>query len=107
MAQSRQMSEMMLTFTADKFNKKEHLANARFDERKFRRIKEFSDKREDWREWRMHFTSAVRECDTTFADYLWTIEKKLDEEVDIVNLSHTYTQLSAALYSRLIDVTSK
>ena len=101
------MSEMMLTFTTDKLDKKEHLANARLDERNFRRIKEFSNKREDWREWRMQFTSAVRESDTTFADYLWTIEKKLDEEVDIANLSPAYTQLSAALYNRLIDVTSK
>ena len=55
----------------------------------------------------MHFASAVRECDTTFADYLWRLEKSVDEEVDIVNLSPTYTQLSAALYSRLIGVTSK
>ena len=55
----------------------------------------------------MHFASAVRESDKKFAGYLWTIEKKLDEEVDEVNLSPTYTQLSAALYSRLIGDTSK
>ena len=55
----------------------------------------------------MHLISPVRECDTSFVDYLWTIEKKIDEEVDSVNMSPTYTQLSAALYSRLIDVISR
>ena len=105
--QHLQMAEMMKTFSADKSSGKEHMANARLDERNFRRIKDFSNKREDWKEWKMHFASSVRDCDTSFADYLWTTEKNMDVEVDSVMLSPTYTQLSAALYSRLITVTTK
>ena len=86
-----QMAEMMKTFSADKSSGKEHLANARLDERNFRRIKDFSNKREDWKESKMHFTSSVRECDTSFADYLWTIEKNQgaagNVEIDLVGLS--------------------
>ena len=84
--QQTQMAQMMQTFTAS--SKREHLANARLDERSFRRIKESSTKREDWKEWKMHFTSAVRECDPTVADYLWTLEK-IDEEVDEIKLTPT------------------
>ena len=102
--QQQQVTMMMQTFTAAK---KENLANARLDERSFRRIKEFANRREDWKEWEMHVASAVRECDTSFADYMWTLEKMEDEEVGIIQLGPTYTQLSAALYSRLIGVTTK
>ena len=31
-----------------------HVANARLDERAFRRLDKFTNKREDWREWKMH-----------------------------------------------------
>ena len=55
----------------------------------------------------MHFTSAVRECDTDFADYMWTLENMEAEEVGQIHLGPTYLQLSAALYSRLIAVTTK
>ena len=46
-AQSQQMAEMMKTFSADKSSGKYHLASARLDERNFRRIKDFTNKRED------------------------------------------------------------
>ena len=45
-----------------------HLANARLDESAFRRLDKFTNKREDWRGWKMHFITTVRECDNTFAD---------------------------------------
>ena len=48
--QQIQMGEMMKTFSADKASGKEHSANARLDERNFRRIKVFANKREEWRE---------------------------------------------------------
>ena len=68
--QQMQMAEMMKTFSADKASGKEHLANARLGERNFRRIKVFTEKRENWRGWEMHFASSIRECDAPFADYL-------------------------------------
>ena len=52
-----------------------HLANLRSDERAFRRIDRFSNKREEWREWRTHLLIAVRECDKSFADSIVTYEK--------------------------------
>ena len=58
----------------------------------------------------MHFMSSIRECDATFADYLWGIEKRQgtedDVEIDILSLDPTQTQLAGALSSRLIDVTT-
>ena len=50
----------------------------------------------------MHFISAVRECDTAFADW-----EKQEDEVDEVSFSPAYTQLSATLYFRLIGLTTK
>ena len=105
-----QMAELAKTMALDKKGGKEHLANARLDERNFRRIKTFTNKREEWREWKMHFMSSVRECDASFADYLWGIEKRQgtedDVEIDILSLDPTQTQLAGALSSRLIDVTT-
>ena len=49
--------------------------------------------------------TCVRECDTSFGDYLWGIEKRQDE-ICILTLDPTQTQLAAALYTRLISVTS-
>ena len=88
-----QMAELAKTMALDNKGGKEHLANARLDERNFRRIKTFTNKREDWREWKMHFMSSIRECDATFADYLWGIEKRQgtedDVEIDILSLDPT------------------
>ena len=44
-----QMAELAKTMALDKKGGKEHLANARLDERNFRRIKTFTNKREAWR----------------------------------------------------------
>ena len=46
------------------------LANVRLDERAFRRIEKFTDKKDEWTEWRAQVIEAVRECDKTFADDL-------------------------------------
>ena len=83
-----------------------HLANVRLDERAFRRLDRFSNKREDWREWRTHLLTAVRECDESFADSLEGFEKS-DKVIEKVDLTPTLRQLSATLQARLIAVTSK
>ena len=72
------------------------------DDRSFRRIEKFTNKRKAWKKWKMHFSSCVRECDTSFADFMWGIEKK-QEEIDLLSLDPTQSQLTAALYSGLRD----
>ena len=81
-----------------------HQTNAQLDERSFRRCEKFSNKEDTCREWKQHFLTAVRECDTDFANYLWAVEKR-DMPIDM-ELTPTYTQLSAVLYSRLIALSS-
>ena len=83
-----------------------HLANVRLDERAFRRVEKFTDKREEWTEWRAQVLNAVRECDKTFADNLLVFEKQ-EEPITDTQLSMTQQQLSATLQSRLISVTGK
>ena len=83
-----------------------HLANAKLDERCFRRLDKFTNKREDWREWRMHFLTAVKECDTSFAESLKVYEKS-ETEIEEVSLNPTEQQLSAVLQARLISLTAK
>ena len=84
----------------------ERLANVRLDERAFRRIDRFSNKREDWREWRTHLLTAVRECDKSFADQLVAYEKS-EAVIEDTALNPTLQQLSATLQARLIALTSK
>ena len=86
--------------------KKKCPVNSKLDERNFRRPKEFTNKRDEWKEWEMRFISAVRECDVSFAECLWTSEKQGDE-VDEMILGRAYIQLSATLYARLIGLTTK
>ena len=100
--QQTQMAEMMIAF---KSGGREHMANANVDDRNFRRIEKFTNKREAWKEWKMHFSSCVRGCDTSFADFLWGLEKRQDE-IDLLSLDPAQSQLTAALYSRLISVTT-
>ena len=102
MAQQKQMAEMMFTYRAGGSH---HLANAKLDDRNFKRIEKFNNKRDSWKEWRLHFTTCVRECDTSFADYIWGIEKRTDE-ICLLTMDPTQSQLAAALYSRLISVTT-
>ena len=54
----------------------------------------------------MCFLTAVRECDTSFAESLITYEKS-EMAVEDVSLTPTLQQLSAVLQSRLISVTAK
>ena len=106
--QQGHMTELMGAFA--KTNETNHLANAKLDIRNFVRMDKFDNKREHWREWEMHFSSCVRECDICFADFIWAIEKRQgtpeDIEIDILSLDPTQSQLAGALYSRLIAVTS-
>ena len=100
----KQMAEMII---AEKSSGgvRSHLANAKLDDRNFERIEKFANKRDAWKEWKLHFMTCVRECDTSFGDYLWGIEKRPDE-ICLMSMDPTQTQLAAALYSRLISFTS-
>ena len=100
--QQTQMAEMMITF---KSSGRDHMANAKLDDRNFKRIEKFNNKREAWTTWKMHFMTCVRECDTSFADFIWGLEKRADE-ICLLTLDPTQSQLAAALYSRLISVTT-
>ena len=84
---------------------KSHFPNVKLDERNFRSCKTFSNQRKDWREWKRQFMSAVRECDTSFADVVWAHEK-LEEPLDLVKLDPTNTQLANNFYNRLISLTT-
>ena len=98
----KQMTEMII---AEKVNggARMYLANTKLDERNFKRIEKFTNTRDAWKEWKVHFMTCVRECDTSFGDFLWGIEKRPDE-ICLMSLDPTETQLAAALYSRLISV---
>ena len=43
-----------------------HLDNAKLDVRNFVRIKTFTNKHSDWREWKNQLSYAVSECDNSF-----------------------------------------
>ena len=78
----------------------------RLDARAFRRIEKFTDKKDEWTEWRAQVLNVVRECDETFADNLVAFEKKEKAIVD-AGLTVVQQQLSATLQSRLINLTGK
>ena len=59
-----------------------HMVKISPDERCFRKIEKFSNKREDWIEWKRHFLFAVRECDAVFCDWLLVHEK--DDDVRVI-----------------------
>ena len=44
------------------------MSNVRLDIKAFSRIDKFTDKKEEWTEWRAQVIEAIRECDKTFAD---------------------------------------
>ena len=58
------------------------MANVRLDERAFRRIEKLTDKKEEWKEWRIQVLNAVRECDKTVAESLMVLEKKKEPITD-------------------------
>ena len=84
--QPKQMAEMMLTYRA---GRGQHLANAKLDDRNFKRIEKFNNKRDSWKEWKLHFTTCIKECDTPFADFIWGIEKRTDE-ICFITLAFVY-----------------
>ena len=53
-----------------------HLDNAKLDVRNFQRIKTFTNKHADWREWKNQFVYAVAECDNSFSVTLSSMEKR-------------------------------
>ena len=83
-----------------------HMANVRLDERAFRRLEKFSNKKSDWKEWRTQLLFAIRECDATFATALVNYERS-EEPVQNSLLTPTQQQLSATLQARLVSVTAK
>ena len=82
------------------------MANVRLDERAFRLLDKFSNKKNDWKEWRTQLLTAIRECDTTFATTLVHHERS-EEVIKNENLTPTVQQLSATLQARLVSVTAK
>ena len=53
----------------------------RLDERWFRRLDRFSNKNDDWKEWRLHFLTVFGECNSKFGDFLKENERK-DDPID-------------------------
>ena len=88
--QNQMMVNMVSMMQHDRPQAKQkgHLANAKLNERNYRSITKFNNRRDGWREWKLHFMSAVRECDTSFADLVWGHEK-LAREVDILDFDPT------------------
>ena len=82
------------------------MANVRLDERAFRRLDKFTNKKDEWKEWRTQSLTAVRECDTGFATSLIAYEKA-EDPIEDSGLIPTLAQLSATLQARLISVTAK
>ena len=83
-----------------------HLDNAKLDIRNFNRIKTFSNKHAEWKEWKNQFTYAVAECDTAFAATNSSMEKKVMPIHPLSDLTPTQNQLSAVLFNRLQAVTT-
>ena len=75
-----------------------HLDNAKLDVRNFVRIKTFTNKHSDWREWKNQFSYAVSECDNSFGVTLAGLEKG-DKPIDQTAwFTPTQAQLSAVLF---------
>ena len=86
---------------AVKVDKTSHFDNAKLDVRNFVRIKTFTNKHSEFREWKSQFAYAVAECDSVFGSTLSGLEKAekpIDQKAD---LTPTQAQLSAVLCNRL------
>ena len=81
--QNQMMANLVQMIQHDRFQAKDRFANAKLDERNFRSVGKFNNRRDGWRDWKLHFMAAVRECDTSVADFVWGHEK-LEVEVDIM-----------------------
>ena len=82
------------------------LDNAKMDIRNFNRIKTFSNKHSDWKEWKNQFVYAVAECDAVFATTNTKMEKQTTAIDQLADLTPTQRQLSAVLFNRLQSVTT-
>ena len=109
--QSEAMKPMMETMAHDRssqttMKEKDHLANAKLDEKYFRNVARYSSMKSDWKEWRRQFLNAVRECDVGFADMVEGFEL-LEVPIDhLHDYNPTHCQLSTNLYNRLISYTT-
>ena len=92
--------------TAVKSDRSVHIERANLEVKNFNRIKTFTNKHSEWKEWRSQFSYAVAECDASFAKTMIGIEKK-DQPIDhLADLTPTQAQLSAILFNRLQSVTT-
>ena len=82
-----------------------HLDNAKLDVRNFVRIKTFTNKHNEFREWKSQFAYAVAECDSVFASTLAGFEKA-EKPIDSKDMTPTQAQLSSVLFNRLQAVTT-
>ena len=86
---------------AVKVDKTSHFDNAKLDVRNFVRIKTFTNKHNEFREWKSQFAYAVAECDNVFASTLSGLEKA-EKPIDAkADLTPTQAQLSSVLFNRL------
>ena len=67
------------------------MANVCLDERAFRRLDKFTNKKDEWKEWRTQFPTAVRECDTGFGTSFIAYEKA-EDPIEDTGLTPTLQQ---------------
>ena len=93
--------------SAGNWQRDRSMANVRLDEKAFRRMEKFTDKKDEWTEWRAQVIEAIRECDKSFADDLVNNFEKKESVITDLDLNPVQQQLSATLQSRLVNITGK
>ena len=96
-------AQLATAVNAEKFT---HVDKAKLDIKNFTRIKTFTNKHTEWKEWRNQFSYAVAECDASFAKTLTGMEKNEQPINALSYLNPTQAQLSAILFNRLQAVTT-
>ena len=96
-------AQLATAVNAEKFT---HVDKAKLDIKNFTRIKTFTNKHTEWKEWRNQFSYAVAECDASFAKTLTGMEKNEQPVNALSDLNPTQAQLSAILFNRLQAVTT-
>ena len=96
-------AQLATAVNAEKFT---HVDKAKLDIKNFTRIKTFTNKHTEWKEWRNQFSYAVAECDASFAKTLTGMEKNEQPINALSDLNPTQAQLSAILFNRLQAVTT-
>ena len=82
--------------------------NLRLDECQFRRIACFTNKADAWKEWQIHFVSAVRETSMQLAEAMLRAEAET-VPIDTRQMDPNWAEalyLSPALHTRLLSLTS-